>query len=265
MNDQRQISPKLGLGKFGIIALIVGAIVCFVYQSRVPTQGNLDLNRSELFPCGCLFGLVAVGCWLATAVNQRYLRLAVRVSIVAGSAFLFGLLRENREWLQTAADLSGVAIMQCVMFYVFQVPGWRTAWSSDSDNNAKHSEQFAIADVAIATAMIAILLSMVIRHSPSIDPVRYWVVLAMAWAGGSIVTTCIARGMTSRSIPKMLAMVTIGLLIALIGTYAIAAADPQVYEGKISYDIARSFYGRIVAGYVITFTTLSILARWSPE
>ncbi len=266
MNEQRQITPIIGLGKLALIGLAVLAIGWFVIQSRSSVGDHVVLDRQEMFPTGCVYGLLAIGCWWASAVGHRYARLAIRVLIVATAAVLLGLLREDRAEFQTAADLAGFAIVQSLVFYLFQVPSWHADWGAGPDKPTHNSEQFTIADIAISTTVIAVLLAIAIRYSPSIQPVRYWIVIALAWLGGALVTTCVGLGMTSRSFPRSIALVLLALAIAVAGTYAIAAADSIVDEGKLSYDTIRlfgSFYGRIVAGYVGTFTLLAATARLS--
>jgi hypothetical protein len=268
MNNQQQITPTLSLGKLALIGLVTVATVWFVVHSRV-SRGNYSGNEvRELLPAGCIYGLLAAGCWLATVVDHRYGRLVIRALMVVGATTLLGAVREYREWLQTAADFSGLAIIQCALFFWFQVPKWQSSWSANSNQRESRNDQFAIADIVIATTVIALLFSLAIRYSPAIRPAAYWLVLAAAWSGGGVVTTCIAKGMTSKKILRTIVLISIGAALAFVGTYAIAVADSIADEGRVSEASVRifaSFYGRIVWGYLLTFACFASLARISPS
>jgi hypothetical protein len=141
-------------------------------------------------------------------------------------------------------------------------------WLADSDQRLSRRDQFSIADIVIATTVIAVLLSLAIRYSPAIQPVAYWLVLAAAWFGGAAVTTCIAKAMTSKQTLRALLLLSIGLILAYVGTYAIAAADSIVDEGRITAATVRlfaSFYVRIVWGYFLTFMIFAGFGRASPS
>ena len=185
-----------------------------------------------------------------------------------GAVTLVATIREHRAWFQTAADLSGLAIVQCALFYWFQVPSWRTSWRADAEQPQPRRDQFSIADIAVATTVVALLLALVIRYSPAIRPVTYWSVLAATWFGGAAITTCIAKAMTSKQILKAVALLSTGLVLAYVGTYAIAVADSIVNEGPFNANSVRmfaSYYGQIVWGYLLTFVVFAALGRVSPS
>ncbi len=268
MNDQRQITPKLtpilGPGKFFLVTLAAIAIVWFVIQSRILSRPHSDLQLREMFPAGCIYGLLATGCWMSTVVSHRYGRLLIRVLLVIAATLLLSVLRESRDWFQTAADFSGITIMQCMLFFWFQVPRWRTSGSIGSNARQGRGDQFGIADIAIVTTVMAILFALAVRYSPSIKPVGYWLVLTATWVGGATVTTCIAAGITSKSIWRALLFLMLALSLAVFGTYGIAIADSIVDEGKVSYETVNrfaSYYGRVVWGYLLTFLFFSCFAR----
>ncbi len=268
MNDQRQFTPTIGPLKLVLIGLVTVAIVWYVIRSAVPPRNDSGYNESELLPVGCIYGILAAGCWLTSAADHRYGRLVLRAMIVIGASSLLGLVREHRPWFQTAADLAGIAIVQCVFFAWIQVPRWRGSWKATTDRQQMSEDQFAIADIAIATTVIAILFSFAIRYSPEIRPVAYWLVLAAVWIGGSATTTCIAKGMTSKETWRTLVLFAAAISLAFIGTYSVAAIDSIIDEGQISEVGIRNlaaFYGRIVFGYLLTFAFFASLTRISPQ
>lgn len=269
MNDHQQITPKLnpilGPEKLALITATTIGIIWYVLNSRIPYPSYSDLQLQEMFPAGCVYGLLATGCWLSTAISHRYARLVARILIVCGATLLYSDLRESRIWIQTAADFTGMAIAQSAIFFWFQVPNWRTSWSAYEFERKGKDHQFGIADIVVATSVVAILFSLATHYSPSIQPTPYWIVLSAAWIGGAIVTTCIATGMTTKSTWQAIVSIMFAELLAVLGTYAIAIADSIVDEGSVSYGTVAvfvSYYGRVVAGYVTTFLIFSGFARF---
>jgi hypothetical protein len=268
MNDQRQITPTripiLGPVIFVLIGLATVTIVCFVIQSRIPSQGSFDRHRQEMIPAGCVYGLVAAGCWLATAIDHRYARFVIRALIVIAASWLFGQLRDTRPWLQTIADFSGLAIAQCTIFFWLQVPAWRMGRPDSNRQQPISGNQFGIADIAIATLVVALLLALMIRYSPPIQILGYWLMSIAVWTGGAAVTMLLAKGMTSAGTSRTLLMLSLSLIFALSGTYAIGIADSIVDRGQLLLNEVESFaafYGRIVWGYWITFAFFACFAR----
>ncbi len=269
MNDHQQITPRpnpiLGPAKLAFITAATIVIFWYVLNSRIADPTDLDLQLQEMFPTGCIYGLLATGCWLSTAIRHRYARLLCRIVFVIAATLLHSDLRESRSWIQTAADFTGMAIAQSAIFFWFQVPAWRTSWSTNEFERAAKGHRFAVADIAVTTLVVAILLAFAIRYSPSSQPSKYWMVLTTAWIGGAIVTSCIASGMTTRSTRQAIGWILFAELLAVLGTYAIAIADSMVDEGKVrneSVAVFVSYYGRVVAGYVTTFLIFSSFARF---
>lgn len=269
MNDQRQITqtriPILGPVIVGLIGLATVTIVWFVVRSRIPSQGSLDRHPQEMIPAGCVYGLVAAGCWFATAIDHRYARFAIRALIVVAASWLFGQLRDTRPWLQTAADFSGLAIAQCTIFFWLQVPPWRMGRPDSPRQQPIKGNQFGIADIAIATFVIALLLAFMIRYSPAVKPLGgYWLVAIAVWTGGAAVTMLLAKGMTSAGTSRTLLMLVLSLILALVGGYAIGIANSIVDHGqplRLKVESFAAFYGRIVWGYWITFAFFACFAR----
>ena len=58
----------------------------YVVDSRAEQRNYSGYQPSELLPAGCIYGLLAAGCWLATAIDHRYGRLLVRAGMVIGTA-----------------------------------------------------------------------------------------------------------------------------------------------------------------------------------
>ncbi len=274
MNDPRQIAatqnptlgPTLGPTSLVLIALTALAVAWFVIQSCIPAVDAIDLHRQEMLPSGCVYALVAAGVWLATAIHYLYARFVARALIVIAATLLFGLLRDARPWPQSAADFSGLAFVQCMIFSWAGVPRWRTVWSADTDGQLAKSKQFGIADLAIATFVIALLLSFIARYSPSVQWWAYWMISAAVWIGGAVVTSLIAKGMTSNAIVPTLFLLGLSLAIAVAGTYAIGTIDSIVDRASPLFpdvQIFFWFYGRIVWGFWLTFAFIACFARIS--
>lgn len=272
MNDPRQITatqnptstPTLGPGTLVLMGLTMLAIIWFVIQSRVPARGSFDVNRQELLPSGCVYALVAAGVWLATAIDHRYVRFAVRAMIVIAATALYGLLRDVRPWPQSAADFAGLAVVQSTVFFWAGVPPWCTVWSASTDGQSTSNNQFGIADLVIATTVVALLLSLIDRYSPSIEWWSYWVVSAAISIGGASVTTLIAKAMTTNAILPMLLWLSTSVALAVVGTYMIGTLDSVVDRGQpLMLDVQHfvQFYGRIVWGFWLTFAFIACFAR----
>ena len=292
MNPPQQITPTdnptIGPVKLALIALATVVIVGLVLQVRVPaSKWSLDLHRVEMLPAGALYGLVAAGCWLATIFDHRFLRLLVRGALMSSVAYLFGLLREDRVWIIIAADLSGLMLVQCAIFFCCQVPDWRFAWpgvtgfkhdlaTSQSGNktlpNPATKNQFGIADIAIGTFVVAVLMSLVLRYAAPTTRATFWIVESAVWLGGATITMLIAKGMTSANLLTAALLVALSAATAGAGTYAVAIADAVVEAGvdlngdrnPIRWNEVEgfvSFYGRIVVGFWSTFTFAACFAR----
>jgi hypothetical protein len=269
MNQPPQITPTLGPRKLAVV--LCSAVIISGYVRLVQLQSVADHyagpQLQEMFPAGCVYGLLASLCWISSAVNHRYGRVALRVVVVLAATMLLTQLRESRSVLQTAADLAGLAIVQSIVFLMIGVPRWQTRRSAIAGSSPR-VDQFGIADLVVATTAIAILFSIAVRYSPAIKPAGYWGVLAATWIGGSIVTAMIAAAATSRRPWRAAALVSVGLMIAVGGTYAIAMLDSIIDEGRVDLDTMRgfaSFYGRVVWGYLATFTWFALIAWYIPH
>lgn len=273
MNDAPQITrslmvPKLGVTKMIFIALLAAAIGGHIVavQRGVQAAGprGPDLTIDTMIPVGCLYGLVAAGCWLATAIDNRYLRLTVRAVLVMVATLALGGLRETRVLFQTAADFTGLATVQSLLFFWLRIPAWRLDTPAEPQRQGSRQHQFAIADLVITTTIVAVLLALMIRYSPAVQPLTYWAVGAAAWTGGAVVAWLLARAMLTLSVIRALLLLSIASAVAYGETYAIAAANSIVEQGQLdlrSMQVFAGFYGRIVAGFVGTFAAIAALGR----
>jgi len=264
MDTLQVITPTLGKYKPILIGLFAAAIGGYVATVAARHQGITGLTYGKMLPIGCLYGSVAAGCWLSTAIEHRYLRLIGRSGLVVAATVALGTLRETRPVLQTAADFSGLAIVQSLLFFWFRLPAWRVVQPSEQPRTPARIDQYSIADVIIVTTVVAMILAMALRYSPAIQPIDYWGKLVAIWVGGSLIAYLIARGMLAHPVWKALLWLTLGVALAYAGTYAVAIADSLIDHGRLIDNPIRAFagyYGRIVVGFVSTFALFAALGR----
>ena len=119
--------------------------------------------------------------------------------------------------------------------------------------------------MVIVTTCVAILLGIVIRYPPPTDPSWYWSVLLLCWVLGPMITACAVRSILSESHVR----VSFGLLaiaMSVIGVAGLSAAElllinPSMNAGQTTVRLVASFYGRLIFGYVLSFTVFAVAAR----
>lgn len=222
--------PALGRVSLAItIALLLMAVGFFAYDRASGTngfEGVLDPFGYwfflQLFWIGWIYGLVLAGVWMLSAIHRRWLRHGLRlIWSIAGATAL--LLTSENPWLRTASNVGLMALAQCTIFFVLQVPSWRSKNRSrlaggEVRRSPRPVRQFQIADVFFATAVIAVLLGITLRYATPVEPWTYWLVLIIEACATPCVTVCLAFAIFSKR--------TLGSVCVLVGiSVAITAAS----------------------------------------
>lgn len=264
MDHRQLITPTCGPHQIILIGSYTVAIGGYFATVAAGSERIVELTPGRLLLIGCLYGWVAAGCWLATAVESRWLRLVARAGLVIAATWALSALRETRGVFQTAADFTGLALVQSLLFFWFRLPSWRSRRFAADPAVAPPADQYSIADVIIVTTLVAILLALAIRFSPAIDPVSYWLVLISTWIACGLVSYAIARGLLTRRVVRAGWWLLLGIGWGGSGVYAIAAADSMLSQGRLVDQSIRVFaghYGLILVGFFSTFLLLAALGR----
>ncbi|MFK8114857.1 MAG: hypothetical protein AB8B91_21830 [Rubripirellula sp.] len=265
--SSKYVTPRFGPWAIGMLC-VLGISIWLIYRKHqslageelISTEGRFtSLLALSLWFSGVIYGLASAACWLATVVKDRYLRWLVRVIAVACLAWLSVDVQtevKGTQWLEESLNLSGVVLLQCILFFWMKVPSWSAAGRLDQDV----SRQFGIGDIVVLTTMVAIVFAMAIRYSTPIEPLRYWSVLVLAWLLQPLIAATVALGVLHRHRLAGAFLLLTAIMGAGVGAVGLAFAELQWggLEGKFDFEAYAICYGYLIAGSSLAFLFVAI-------
>jgi hypothetical protein len=206
MNDSTYLTPRLG-GKSLAIATVWVAVCLAPTLSIEPSDAFGGFSWEAMTRLGILFGigfgLASSLSWVATVLQNRILRVTVRILLVAFFASLLDRFGPG-DWIQHSIDLAGLLIVQSIYFSRGRIPDWRMPAGTDSAPIAgpgsevggavgKTGLQYHISDLLALTTGIALLLGLAIRYVVPTEGTFYWFVMFGFWLLLPLVAACAAR------------------------------------------------------------------------
>ncbi len=236
------------------------------YRNPEPSWGEPQqtLARVTLL-AGLCYGIASGLCWLATAIENPFVRYVLRVILLIAVAFASNQIGTN-NWMRNLSNIGGLLIGQCLVFFTLRVPDWepRVVRPGRSSASVESRRQFGIGDVVIATTSIALLLAIIIRYLTPIESVRYWLVMTCVWGIGPSIAACLALAALSRNAMRGIGLAFLGLVLAVSGTVGLAVAEFKLGGAIPSISFGISMYGLTMLGYCAVVAIIAIAGRIQP-
>ncbi len=250
--------------------MILGCLtVLFViaqYRSLEPSWGEPQqtLARAMLLLGSC-YGVASGLCWLATAVENPYVRYVVRFVLLIAVAFASNQIG-TENWMRNLSNVGGFLIGQSLLFFTVRVPDWELQVVRPDRSSAllESRRQFGIGDVIIVTTSIALLLAIIIRYLTPIESVSYWLVMVVVWCIGPTIAACLGLAALSRNAGRCVGLALLGLMLAVSGTFGLSVVEYKIGGAIQSISAGISLYGFIMLGYFIVVAIFAIAGRMQP-
>lgn len=156
---------------------------------------------------GAIFGFGIGLCWIATVLSGPVGRNLVRMLIVGVIALLMARVG-TPSWTRHAATLTGMVIVQSLLFSQLSIPFWKPAYGisngSESQAGSAGTRQFGIADLLAMTTAFACLLGISIRYEAPVDNRGYWLVMILFWLVASAsAASCVLAGLANTILRRL--------------------------------------------------------------
>lgn len=271
MSEPKYVQPVIGRRSLGLLTLmLLGTLALWVdYYLR---DGKSDTPQVQTYS-HCLLGLVwgwtSASCWIASAMELRYLRWGSMAVIAAVFSIALQTLSEGL-YIRYFSGLGGLILFQTLAYHLLRVPRWRKR-ALGKDEVVVRTAQFGIGEIIAATTCIAVLFSIAIRYrGEGIDPVSYWLTLTAFWCLAPLMSASMIFAVLSQRGPRAAAGL---VLLSLLFTAGCAAGltTAQLWLADLSWATwgAREMaftigtaYITVLIAYLTVPAVAGIVGRW---
>ncbi|WP_145169251.1 hypothetical protein [Rubripirellula lacrimiformis] len=251
-----------------------------IYRVDLPTQ----IILSDLIIVGVVYGTCSGLIWMISCLPRAWARYLARFAVVVSMAAILNFWGTH-DWLKNLSNMGGLALSQCTIFLILQVPGWRWGSAMPADpgpGDLYGRRQFQISDVVVATTCTAFLYAAVVRYVAPVAAAQYWLVTMAIWGIGPVIAACLHFSILVSSRSKRIGLAIGGVVLAFAGTLGLAIAQASasslqfpslrlpIGEGPGTAVAARTavhvgdatpFYGALMIGFVVTLVMFSAAGR----
>ncbi len=262
MQHPNYLTPRLGRKPIAVVTLwcvIQIGLYAFHFFDRTDVEYDWELYL-KLWLTGTTYAMAAGGCWMATALQQVFVRYFARTLLAALAAFVLTKVGTD-NLLRHIATMGGLLVLQCILFFLLRLPSWLPL---DGKAYSTPDHQFRIADVIVATTSIALLLSAAIRYSAPIDSFYYWLVSVVLWGLGPVIAGSLFMAMLSRSMRRMVFLLSAALVLTAATVGSVAYSEYLANNRTFGIEIILPLYACLMAGFFGGLFAVGLAARVSP-
>lgn len=257
MQTTTYITPQRGgmtVGWLTLASIALGSL-SLLHVNEIEADEVTNTTRSLV---GAAMGLALGGVWLAGAFRSSRRRFATRFLVAAMYTLVASILTQQ-PWLRHGANIGGLIVAQCIVFFALRIPTWQTR-HPESHEPSIGARQFGVGEVLVLTSCVALLLTIGQRYATPIESRLYWSVLILFWIATPILMASIALGsLASRFVRALLSgTCMIALLVGI--PLAMSFAESRLGNEE-TLDMLVPRYAFVILGCAATFSVLAICGR----
>lgn len=259
MDEEKYLFPRLGVISAAVALLWLLALWLPLNRHAFGQFAPHDM-RAFYAILGTFYGLVGVGCWMATLIDALFVRSLVRVVMAFAGGYAMTAHRYGAEALEPQVvirqciNFGGMMACQCVLFVILGVPGWRLK----RRQIGAIDRRFSIGAVLVTTTCMAILFALAIRYQAPVSPAIYWPWLATVLVVSPLISAGVCTAALSRSGLRATVAGGGAILLAVIAAIIFGQVDYAANKSNFGQWDWVSWYALVSVGSMGVFVSLAI-------
>ncbi len=215
---------------------------------------------------GLIYGLVSQAIWISSAIRCRGTRLVAITLIVIIGALLLDVQMASgdtlRHFRDRVADVGGMVIAQSIIFFLFGI----SSWQAFGEDVLRPRRQFSTLDIAALTLITAVVLSLSMNRTASIEITDYWLGMIGIWIGLPVLVAVTAQGAIRSSKAFRLAATVFSAFLTVLGGASLLAMELAHRQlSKEAIDVFIKTYGAFLGSFFLCCLFFPLAGRADQE